>query len=210
MYLSLTPEIVLNLFKNKIVWKINTEEKKIFLTFDDGPVPEITPKVLKILKDFNVKATFFCVGDNVRKYPEVFNQIIESGHAVGNHTFNHLNSWKTPSKLYLENIKKNEEYFSTNLFRPPYGKLRPYIFKKLKEDYKIILWTILSGDFDNKISNLKCLNNVIDNATNGSIIVFHDSIKAQNKLFYALPRVLEHFSKLGFQFCSITNDVLNN
>lgn len=208
MYLAITPEIVLNFFRGKIFWKIKTEQKKIFLTFDDGPVPEITPQVLEILKKYNAKATFFCVGDNVRKHPEVYNQIIEAGHAIGNHTFNHLNSWKTSSKDYLDNIEKSEEYISTKLFRPPYGKLRLSLIKKLNNNnYKIIMWKILSGDFDKKISNLKCLDNVIDNANKGSIVVFHDSIKAQDRLFYALPRVLEHFSKLGFEFCSITNDV---
>lgn len=178
--------------------------KSIYLTFDDGPVPEITPSVLKILSDFNIKATFFCVGENIQKHTDVFNQILEQGHSVGNHTYNHINGWKTPKNEYIENILKSESFLHTKLFRPPYGKITPAEKKLLKKNYRIILWTILSGDFDAKTSKEQCLENVLKYTNEGAIVVFHDSIKSKEKLLYALPKFIEHFQAKGYNFEKIS------
>ncbi|WNM20436.1 polysaccharide deacetylase family protein [Flavobacterium capsici] len=191
----------------KYVWKIKTNEKKIYLTFDDGPTPEITNWVLKQLKIFNAKATFFCIGNNIQKYPTVFNGIINEKHSVGNHTFNHLNGWKTDSKKYIENtILCQSEINNLNsenntLFRPPYGKIKPSQSRKLRKmGYKIIMWDIISFDFDSTISKEKCLENVLKNIENGSIVVFHDSQKAWKNLEYVLPKTLDYLKEKGFSF----------
>jgi len=192
------------LFSN-YVWDIPNNENKVYLTFDDGPTPEITEWTLNQLKEFNAKATFFCIGDNVRKYPEIFQKVINEGHSIGNHTFNHLNGWKTSTSDYIENVKLYEtEHCKLNtehckLFRPPYGKIKPSQSKILRKfDYKIIMWDIISYDFDNTISKEKCLENVLKNVKSGSIIVFHDSKKAFSNLEYALPRTLEFLKEKGF------------
>ncbi len=183
-------------------------KNRIFLTFDDGPVPEITPDVLNLLSEFQVKATFFCVGENIKKHPHILNQIIENGHSVGCHTFNHLNGWKTPKKEYVDNVKKCEQYLQTHLFRPAYGKATPAQIELIKEKYFTILWSVLSGDFDKKITGEQCLQNVVNNTVDGSIVVFHDSIKAKERLMYALPKFIEHFLAQGFTFESIIYDEL--
>lgn len=175
-------------------------QKKIYLTFDDGPVSTITPWVLDILKQHNIKATFFCVGDNVQKHAEIYQRILTEKHAVGNHTFNHLKGWNTHSQNYIQNIEKCASYVSTNLFRPPYGKVKKSQFRILHSKFKIIMWDVLSGDYDKKTSPEKCLKNVIDTVRNGSIIVFHDSIKAQKNIEYALPRFIEYAKENGFEF----------
>jgi peptidoglycan/xylan/chitin deacetylase (PgdA/CDA1 family) len=203
MYIVKTPPFVQFLFK-RLIWRfIDTE--KVFLTFDDGPVPEATPWVLDILKEADIKATFFCVGENVKKYPEIYQRILDEGHTVGNHTFNHLNAWKTDSKEYFDNIKLANNEIDSKLFRPPYGKLSPKLSKKIEKDYDIIMWDILSGDFDSNISGEKCLTNVTSKAREGSIIVFHDSIKAIDKLKYVLPEVIKFFKKQGIGFEKIPN-----
>lgn len=196
--------IIKKLF-SKYVWNIPNLENKIYLTFDDGPIPEITEWVLEELKKYNAKATFFCIGDNVKKYPEVFKSVVESGHSIGNHTFNHLNGWKTSTKEYIENTKQcfstfiNPETQNIKLFRPPYGKIKPSQSKTLRNlGYKIIMWNVLSKDYSNKISPEKCYENVINNVESGSIIVFHDSLKAYPNLKYALPKVLELLTKKGY------------
>lgn len=188
------------------IWKIKTDGKKVFLTFDDGPTPEITEWVLNELKKYNAKATFFCIGDNIKKFPEIFQKLITDKHSIGNHTFNHLNGWKTDVTEYLENvllcqseIEKNN--FSTNLFRPPYGKISRKQAKNLtQENYKIIMWDIISYDFDKTITKEKCLENVITNIEPGSIIVFHDSKKAWQNLEFVLPKTLEFLKKEGYTF----------
>lgn len=192
------------------IWDIPNNEKHIYLTFDDGPTPEITKWTLNQLKKYKAKATFFCIGDNIRKYPEIFKQVIEEGHSIGNHTFNHLNGWQTKTVDYIENVKLHEiEHSKLNteqckLFRPPYGKIKPSQSKKLrKQGYKIIMWDILSEDYNASISKEKCLENVINNIQSGSIIVFHDSIKAFPNLEYTLPKVLEIGSEKGFVFARI-------
>ncbi len=213
LYLVKTPNLIKTIFKD-LVWSFSNLEKKIYLTFDDGPTPEITQFILAELKKINAKATFFCVGENVKKYPEIFKQIINDGHAVGNHTFNHLNGWKTTTSRYLKNIEDSEKYFDENskfkiqnskLFRPPYGKIKFSQIKKLQENgFKIIMWDVLSGDFDLSISPEKVLKNVINNTQNGSVIVFHDHQKSIEKLHYCLPKILTYYSNLGFAFEKIT------
>lgn len=205
-YFVKSPFWLKNIYPN-LIWDIPTHEKKLFLTFDDGPHPIITIQVLDLLKAYNAKATFFCIGNNVVKYPEVYKRIIDEGHAVGNHTFNHLNGWKTPDELYLNDIYKTRDYIDSKLFRPPYGRISRFQIQQLlkpKYQMKMIMWTVLSGDFDRDISAEKCLNNVLLSTKAGSIIVFHDSEKAAEKMLYALPKVLEQFSKKGFAFEKIT------
>lgn len=199
-------------FFKKITWNIPTEEKIIYLTFDDGPTPEITEWTLNELRKFNAKATFFCIGKNVEKYPELFQKIISENHATGNHTYNHLNGWKTNSKDYFQNVKKCNFIISQFLnpkseiqhpklfFRPPYGKLTPYQYLIINKKYSIIMWDVLSGDFDQRNSGEKCFRKVVRTARNGSVVVFHDSEKAKKNLFYALPKTLEYFSERGFTF----------
>lgn len=199
MYLIKTPKFIQELFPN-FTWRIPSSEKVLYLTFDDGPIPEVTPWVLEQLSAYNAKATFFCVGDNIQKHPEVFEQVKAAGHAVGNHTFNHQNGWVTDNIPYFHNVRHCANLTKTILFRPPYGKLRPRQTQFLLRHYRIVMWDVLSGDFDPNITAEQCLQNVVSNASEGSIVVFHDSLKAEEKLRYALPRVLEHFSALGYRF----------
>lgn len=223
-----TPKLITKALPN-LVWQLPTKEKVIYLTFDDGPTPEITDWTLDTLNAYNAKATFFCIGDNIEKYPEIFNRINAEQHAIGNHTFNHLKGWKTKTKSYIENTLKAQEAIKLNtkisdskleenatldlpkhqkseiknqkLFRPPHGRIKPKQAKQLQElGYKIIMWNVLSKDWDKNISKEKCLENVIKNTTSGDIVVFHDSTKASRNMQYALPRVLEHFTKKGFEF----------
>ena len=192
---------------NNLVWDIPNSDKKIFLTFDDGPIPEITEWVLDILKSEEIKATFFCIGDNIKKHPEVYKRILAEGHQTGNHTFNHLNGWKTKTNHYIDNFKLCEtECLKLNsehsfLFRPPYGKIKPSQTKAIRNlGYKIIMWDVLSYDFDPNIIPEKCLENVISNTEQGSIIVFHDSKKAEKNLKYALPKAIQILKDKGFVF----------
>lgn len=189
-------------FFSSYIWSINTAEKEIYLTFDDGPHPIITPWVLDELKKYGAKATFFCIGNNVAKYPVVFNRIKQEEHAVGNHTYNHLNGWKYAVKKYIDDVRKATLLIESNLFRPPYGKIKPAQAKDVKKllgnNAKIIMWDVLSADFDKTISASQCLQNVITNYKEGSIIVFHDSEKAYTNLKYVLPLVLENLQKKGF------------
>ena len=207
MYFIKTPYLLKKLFFKNLVWDVPNNREKIYLTFDDGPSPDVTPEVLNILKEFNVKATFFCIGKNVKNHPETFNKIIEAGHTVGNHTFNHLNGWKTETKNFIKNIKKCEDYFESSLFRPPYGRILPSQIKLIKKEYTIIMWSVLTGDFDEKITKEQCLNNAIKNTKAGSIIVFHDSKKAKEKVLYALPKFLKHFIDKGYTIGNILEDI---
>ncbi len=188
----------------KIVWSMPSHKRSIYLTFDDGPYPEITTAVLDELKKINAKATFFCVGKNVELYPAIVDRILSEGHKIGNHTNTHLNGYKTKSDIYFQDIERCNALTKSNLFRPPYGKLTFGQYQYLKNRYKIVLWSTLSYDFDKNTSPEKCLKNVLKNTKNGSVLVFHDSEKAKNNLLFTLPRVLEHYSKQGFLFEAIT------
>ncbi|NTW24359.1 MAG: polysaccharide deacetylase family protein [Lentimicrobium sp.] len=206
MYLSKSPGILRSLTRKNLTWDIPDRPGEIFLTFDDGPVPEITPRVLEILEQYQAKATFFCVGDNVQKHPELYRQVIDAGHAAGNHTFNHLSGWKTPLPEYLANIDLCNQLVNSRLFRPPYGRIKPSFIRAIKPAYRIVMWSVLSGDFDKETSPEDVLQNTIQHTTDGSIVVFHDSIKAADRLFYALPGFLEYFSGKGYRFPVITAD----
>jgi peptidoglycan/xylan/chitin deacetylase (PgdA/CDA1 family) len=207
LYWVKTNKLIKTLF-SKWIWDIPNTKKVVYLTFDDGPTPEVTSWVLDELNKYNFKATFFCIGDNIRKYPVIFKKIISEGHAVGNHTFNHLNGWKTSTQNYIDNtelcqeiIDENRNYNSdSKIFRPPYGKIKTAQSRALlKMGYKIIMWDVLSADFDGKITNEECLNNVIMNLQPGSIIVFHDSIKAFEKLKYVLPATLQYLQDNNYE-----------
>ncbi|GHN01475.1 polysaccharide deacetylase [Cytophagales bacterium WSM2-2] len=187
------------------MWRIPTTSKELYLTFDDGPVPGPTEFVLTELKKVNAKATFFCIGDNVRKHPSIFEKVIADGHGIGNHTFNHLKGWSTPINLYLDNVALCERQMAThqqktNLFRPPYGRISTRQVKALKPNYRIVMWDVLTHDYSKNISRQNCLNGSIKATRLGSIIVFHDSLKAERNLTHVLPKFLEHFSSLGFEF----------
>ncbi|MFV5691655.1 polysaccharide deacetylase family protein [Flavobacterium sp. LT1R49] len=200
-----TNRIIKKIFSN-YTWDIPNSENKVYLTFDDGPIPEITEWVLEQLKKYDVKATFFCIGDNIDKHSEVFKKVINAGHAIGNHTFNHLNGWKTTTGAYLENFKRCEEIIQqsginlkSKLFRPPYGKIKTTQAEKIRKlGYKIIMWDVLSADFDRNLSKEDCLENVLSNIESGSVIVFHDTTKAFKNLEYVLPRTLAYLKENNF------------
>ena len=205
MPLYKTPALLTWIYPS-FLWKKQTNEKKLFLTFDDGPVEGITDYVLEELKKYNAKATFFCVGENIDKYPHVFQRIIDQQHQAGNHTFNHLNGWKTKNRSYVSNVEKCEEVINKNsnnksrkLFRPPYGKIKFQQARKLSH-LQIVMWDVLTYDFDMNISAKDSLEKTIRYTRKGSIVIFHDSIKSEKKLKQMLPRYLDHFTQLGYQF----------
>lgn len=214
MYLIKTPFLLKKLYPSSLIWNKARAHNVIYLTFDDGPIPIVTPWVLKTLKNFNAKATFFCIGENITKYPEIFTQLKADGHTIGNHTFNHLKGWTTDDKTYLENFRKCQLLTQTNLFRPPYGRIKFSQIKLLKNQVSsskyqddlqhnqisIVMWDVLSGDFDIKLSPEKCLKNAIKHTQNGSIVVFHDSLKAWDRLEYVLPKALKYWIEKGFEF----------
>lgn len=192
------------------IWAFPHAKETVYLTFDDGPIPEVTPWVLDELKKHNAKATFFCIGENVKKHPEIFGRILSEGHSVGNHTYNHLKGTKTETSEYVENVEKAARQLieygsevpnnSELLFRPPYGKITSEQAKILqKKGFKIVMWTLISYDYDATVSEEKCLQNVLQNIQLGSIIVFHDSLKAEKNLRHALPKVLEYLAEKGWR-----------
>ena len=206
MYFFRTP-FLFKYFFNKIVWSIKGEGKNIYLTFDDGPIPSVTPWVLEVLKQYNAKATFFCVGENVKKYPEIFQNVLDDGHMVGNHTFHHINGMKHKAQAYIADVAQADEYIKSNLFRPPYGKLTYKQYKAISKTYKIVLWDVLSGDFDKGISYLTCLKKLQKNIRPGSVIVFHDSVKSEGVLKLVLPQILEEYTMKGFKFKAIEGTI---
>ncbi|WP_316823324.1 polysaccharide deacetylase family protein [Pedobacter gandavensis] len=205
MYLVKSP-LLLKWYYPSLVWHKTRAQSVIYLTFDDGPIPDVTSFVLKTLKSFNAKATFFCIGDNIQKHPAIFDELKADGHAIGNHTFHHLKGWKTDDKTYLENFRQCQQLTNTNLFRPPYGRIKKSQISSLRSEFpelQIIMWDVLSGDFDTQLAPEKCYENVIKHTRNGAIIVFHDSLKAFDRLKYTLPRALQYFSEQGYQFATL-------
>lgn len=198
------PPYLLKRFYSGFTWRIPTDKNEIFLTFDDGPTPEITEFVLDQLSAFNAKATFFCLGKNVVAHPHIFERIQNEQHSVANHTHNHKNGWITPTQEYCDDITIAQKYINSNLFRPPYGRIKKSQTEIINKQFKIIMWDVLSYDFNIKVSPEKCTDNVISNTRNGSIIVFHDSVKAANNLRYSLPRVLKYFAGKQYAFSKIS------
>jgi len=201
-----TPWLVKKLYPN-LIWNKSPNARCIYLTFDDGPIPIVTPFVLNILKLYDAKATFFCIGDNVSKYPEIFEQVKNDGHAIGSHTYNHLNGWDTDNETYLDNFLKADKLINSNLFRPPYGRIKKSqikLLKAAKPGLDIIMWSVLSRDYDQNLDPEKCLENVLKNTKAGDIVLFHDSLKAKERMEYALPRALEYWSKEGYEFKVLT------
>ena len=194
-----------------LIWRIFTDKKEVYLTFDDGPVNGPTGFVLSELARFSAEATFFCIGDNIRKHEDVFREIILAGHTIGNHTCNHLNGWKTKTEAYLQNIKLFEQYLPAascplpTLFRPPYGRITPSQIRALSPSYKIVMWDVLSRDFDKELSPEDCLKNTLKVIRPGSIIVFHDSLKAEKNLVYTLPRLLANLYDRGYAFKALNS-----
>jgi peptidoglycan/xylan/chitin deacetylase (PgdA/CDA1 family) len=201
---SKTPKLVSQFF-GKYIWEKPNDRQEVFLTFDDGPIPEVTPWVLNLLSKYNVKATFFCVGENIEKHPDIFKRLIDEGHQIGNHTFNHLSGWKVSVENYMENIKKTEKVLrnhnlKTKLFRPPYGKLKPAQAKAVTQlGYDIYMWSILSKDYNPKLEANKVYQNLMQTKS-GSIIVCHDNIKAFGHLQKVLPKAIEELQGKGFMF----------
>jgi len=197
-----TPLLVKKIFPNQI-WNIPTEDKAVYLTFDDGPYVGVTDEVLKILKQYDAKATFFCIGGNVANNPGLFQKITTEGHSIGNHSMTHQMGWGKSKKTYLKDIRRAEKLINSNLFRPPYGKINFKSNKTLQKKYKIIMWDIIAGDFDEKCSVEQMVKNVVLNLEKGSIIVLHDNKKFQKKMFAALPLIIENIQKNGFKLKGI-------
>ena len=194
-----TPSIAKYLFPS-LVWKKNTDQKKIWITFDDGPDEKVTPYLINVLAEFNIKATFFIIGNQAKKNPELVKLIINSGHKIGNHSFSHLNGFSTNNNKYLEDVEQAKKYIDSDIFRPPYGKITPLQIKNLKKDFKIIMWDIMSWDFKENISSNKIYKNVINNIENGSIILFHNNLKSYNNLKKSLKIILEKLKEQEYQF----------
>ena len=206
-YLIKTPALFRWLYPS-CVWRIPNSENKIFLTFDDGPNPVITEKILAILTKYDVPATFFCIGKQAQKHPKLFSQLLKSKHDVGNHSQTHKNGWKTPNKEYLNDVDMCSKVFTSSLFRPPYGKITPKQVKKLMPHFKIIMWDVIGADFDETVGSLKIKKNIIENTESGSIIVLHDNPKFAEKMLEVLPSVITKLKEKGFVFSSINKALL--
>jgi peptidoglycan-N-acetylglucosamine deacetylase len=202
MYRVKVPAIVKRVFPGP-VWNMPGDRKVLYLTFDDGPTPLITGEVLSILDRYQARATFFCIGRNTERHPEIYRQILQSDHAVGNHTYSHLKGWFTANREYYNDISLASRFVNSALFRPAYGMITPLQVHHLKKQFTIVMWDVMSYDFHPETNGERCLQNVIRNAKSGSVIVFHDSLKASEKVLYALPRVLEFFGERGFSFESL-------
>lgn len=191
-----------------VIWHIPTNEKKLFLTFDDGPVPELTTWVLDTLDDYGAKATFFCVGDNVRKHPEIYQDLRRRGHGAGNHGYSHPNGFRMAVRPYVLDVLRARKYIDSRLFRPPYGRIRKVTRKILQTRFHIVLWDVLTMDYDRELSPRQVVRNVLAHAVEGSIIVFHDNPKAAESIRYALPRLLDYYSKRGYTFCNLETELV--
>lgn len=199
MRLPKTASVLSFLFPD-LLWKVNTDRKEIYLTFDDGPEPAVTPQVLSFLKQYNAKATFFCLGKNVEAYPEIFDQLKKEGHSIGNHSYSHPNGWNTPKENYVNNVELCNKVFKAILFRPPYGKLSWGAYRKLRKQYRIVMWSLITHDYRKDLDRKSALQKLIRSSGPGSIVVFHDSIKAKANVVDLLPAYLEHFSRKGYEF----------
>ena len=181
-----------------MTWNIKDEEKSVYLTFDDGPTPKVTDWVLNLLDEYDAKGTFFCLGRNVDAYPDIYKEIVRRGHSVGNHTYSHMKGYSASTQRYMDDIRIAGELIDSKLFRPPYGRILPRQVKAILPHYKIIMWEVLSVDYNRKVSSGRVAKNVINNVKPGSIVVFHDSDKARKNLYAALPVVMEYLKKEGF------------
>ena len=199
MFIEQPPQLV-HLLYPEAIWRMDKKEKAVYLTFDDGPIPEITPWVLDLLDHYQIKATFFMVGDNIRKHPKEFEMVVQRGHRLGNHTFNHIRGIQYHSENYLANTDKANEYLHTDLFRPPHGYMRMEQYKVLKQKYRIIMWDLVTRDYSKRLNGPQVLAKVKKYVRNGSIITFHDSIKSENNMKYALPKAIEWLKKQGYEF----------
>jgi peptidoglycan/xylan/chitin deacetylase (PgdA/CDA1 family) len=199
MFIEQPPQFIRQLYP-RACWRMDASERAVYLTFDDGPIPEVTPWVLDVLDKYHIKATFFMVGDNVRKHPDEYKMVVERGHRIGNHSFNHLKGFKETTKHYLNNIDKADTYLSSNLYRPPHGFMRLKQYRALNKRYRIIMWDLVTRDYNSKLTGEEVLNKVKRYARPGSIITFHDSIRSVNNLHYALPRAIEWLLAEGYEF----------
>lgn len=197
MYFVKTPWYLKTVYPS-LIWDIPADNT-IYLTFDDGPIPVITEEILHMLHDYSAKGTFFCIGENAEKHPGILERVREQGHTIGNHTHHHLNGWKTEHAAYTADVEHCDQLLHTPWFRPPYGRIGYQQIQDLKKKFRIIMWDVLSGDFDTQIDAAQCTKNVIAHTVPGSIVVFHDSVKAADRVLKSLPVVLDHFSKLGIQ-----------
>ncbi len=202
MYVVKVPGFFWRMFPG-IIWRLPGKGRKIYLTFDDGPTPDVTDFVLDTLAEFNAKATFFCLGKNVKAHPALYKRILMEGHTTGNHSYSHLNGWETADEIYYDDIAECALKVKSDLFRPPYGKISLNQMQHLKKNYHIVMWDVLSGDFDPEISVKKCLSNILQNTHEGSIVVLHDNVKAEPVLKKVLPQVLKYFSDGGYSFSAI-------
>ena len=202
------PPLVAERLFHRLIWRLPQKEKTVFLTFDDGPVPIYTPEILDCLKQYNVPATFFCVGENITQHTDIFEQIIVNGHVVGSHTFNHFNGWFSKNKEYYENVRKGAKISGSRLFRPPYGKITFAQARHLSKYFDIVMWDVLSKDYDPNTSNEQCYQNIIQNVQNGSIVVLHDSKKTHKKIQYVLPKTIEWLLQNNYKLKAITPEII--
>lgn len=204
MYLVKTPSLLKPLAKD-LLWHVETTSKELYLTFDDGPTPQVTEKALELLKRYHAHATFFCLGKNVEEHPSIYQRVLDDGHAVGNHSYDHPDGWKTGPFSYLRNVARASPFVNSALFRPPYGRITPAQVNALKKKFTLVMWDVLSADFDQQKTPEQCLMHVKQNCRPGSIVVFHDSIKAERNMLYALEGSLAHFSEQGYIFRALSN-----
>ena len=193
------PQFIRRLYP-RACWRMDSSERAVYLTFDDGPIPEVTPWVLEILDKYNIKATFFMVGDNVRKHPDEYKMVVERGHRIGNHTYNHLKGLEQRTERYMANIDKADAYLKSNLFRPPHGLMRARQYRVLCKRYRIVMWDLVTRDYNPKLTGEQVLAKVKKYARPGSIITFHDSLRSTHNLYYALPRAIEWLQAEGYEF----------